>query len=153
MCNFRNRIESTDIMWKFKMGDVERIINPPEGGILSPFRHEFLQLNNSINVQSVSKLKIYLVNSSYYTNYTLMNTRDSCQIKSRLHLQERGKSSLDPPSLYSYLNINPFFSLLVALMYTNSSTRPGSQSLITAVLLSLFLCEIVCLNWFTNIRF
>jgi hypothetical protein len=90
-CTFFKKVEDpNNVIWRFHLGKFERIINSVDGPVLEPFRHEIIQLNNSQHVKSMSILRINLLNSSYYTNYTLMNVKDMCQQTVRVQLQERG---------------------------------------------------------------
>jgi hypothetical protein len=87
-------------MWKFALpNNVERVINDLDGGILPPFKHVikatnltisngYIVIGHSGTVGSQSILRIPLLNESYYTNYTIMHTRDSCQQTVRVHLKE-----------------------------------------------------------------
>ena len=62
-----------------------------DGGVLAPFKHTLINDNISDeNVQTISKLTVHLVNSSYFTNYSLLHLSDSCQQTVRINLQERG---------------------------------------------------------------
>lgn len=78
-------------MWKFHFGKMERIINDLDGGILPPFQHQIINRNHSpSHINSISILKVNLMNSSYFTNYTIVNVKEMCQQTIRIHLQERG---------------------------------------------------------------
>lgn len=87
-------------MWRFHIGNSERIINPQEGPTLEPFRHDLVHYNNSNMVKSMSLLHIPLLNSSLFTNYTLMNVNDMCQLTVRVHLQETALSYIN--NAYSF---------------------------------------------------
>jgi hypothetical protein len=69
------------------------MIKDLEGQILQPFRHDLITLNNSFTLKpySVSVLKIALLNSSYYTNYTIMSLSGSCSQTVRIIYKEKGK--------------------------------------------------------------
>jgi hypothetical protein len=88
-CFFKQKLAPEEVMWTFKHGGLERVINDFDGGVLSPFRHEFVN-HESEDYHSVSRLTVYLINSSYYTNYTVLNTRDSCKINLHIHLIQTG---------------------------------------------------------------
>lgn len=105
-CAFRKHIENpADVIWRFSLGGhghgkSERIINPLDGPTLEPFRHELVQVNGSWNglsdlaapnhIKTLSILHIRLLNSSYYTNYSLSYIGDTCLVTVRVHLQETG---------------------------------------------------------------
>ena len=84
-----------DIIWKFKLNKNERIITDMDDQtqILPPFQHEFLTLNNSYSSKpyTVSVLKIPLVNSSYFTNYTIISVNANCFQTVRINYKEKGK--------------------------------------------------------------
>jgi hypothetical protein len=111
-CIFISRIQDpSDIMWKFSLNKMERIINDLDGGVLAPFQHSIRNTNLTISNNGVitkvlpgqlsgsqSVLRVPLLNESYYTNYTIMHTRDSCQQTIRVHLKE---------TALGYSNANP----------------------------------------------
>jgi hypothetical protein len=80
------------------MNKNERIITDmdDQNQILPPFQHEFLTLNNSYSSKpySVSVLKIPLVNSSYFTNYTIISINSGCFQTVRINYKEKGKKNL-----------------------------------------------------------
>jgi hypothetical protein len=131
-CIFINRLDDpSDIMWKFSLNRMERVINDLDGGVLHPFKHVVksktnLTLSSSGGIVaanghaggSQSILRIPLLNESYYTNYTIMHTRDSCQQTIRVHLKETalGYSSagrvITQPFTLALLVLAPLTSLI-----------------------------------------
>ena len=125
-CYFVNRIEDpSDIMWRFNFNKAERIINDLDGGILAPFRHILRHASSSSSSNhsnsnrygnaasssgSQSLLRIHLLNSSYYTNYTIMHTRDSCQQTIRIRLGEQALGYSQASAL-SQVPISYFYTL------------------------------------------
>ncbi|CAF0714989.1 unnamed protein product [Brachionus calyciflorus] len=91
ICKFSKKVEDpSDIVWKFNMGNHQRIITDMDGGVLAPFKHTLI--NDDSSFYSISKLTVYLVNASYYTNYSLLHLSDMCQQNVRINLQERALS-------------------------------------------------------------
>jgi hypothetical protein len=93
-CRFRNKLQSPlDIMWKYEMGKDERMAFDMDGVVYRPFKHEVLTLKNSQtdHEYSISVLTIQLLNSSYFTNYSIMDLNGQCQQTVKIHLKERGK--------------------------------------------------------------
>jgi len=131
-CIFRKRIENHyDIMWLFHAGKSERVINPMDGPTLEPFAHELIQVNGSQHgqqphlIKSVSLLHIRLLNSTFFTNYTLMTVGDTCQINIRVHLQETAMSyinssafTLQPSSFHLILSL---FIYVIARRFFDTS--------------------------------
>ncbi|RNA05872.1 hypothetical protein BpHYR1_038079 [Brachionus plicatilis] len=100
-CVFYKKVKNpTDIIWRFTLGNYQRLITNLEGDLLAPFKHTLVNDNiDDPNVQSISKLTIYLANESYYTNYTLVHFSEMCQQTIRLNLQERASSLINTGSL------------------------------------------------------
>lgn len=91
-CVFYKKVENpTEILWKFTLGNYQRLIINLEGDLLAPFKHTLINENiDDPSVKSISRLTVYLANESYYTNYTLVHLSEMCQQTIRLNLQERG---------------------------------------------------------------
>lgn len=92
-CKFKRKTSLDDIMWKFHMNKNERLIkNMIDNDILAPFKHELIDLNNSYSSSqyTISVLKVPLINSTYYTNYTIVSISGSCYQTVRINYKARG---------------------------------------------------------------
>ena len=124
-CTFVNRIEDpSDVIWKFRFNKNERIINDFDGGVLQPFRHYLKKASGvvqfpggeSIEGATQSILRINLLNETYYTNYTIMHTRDSCQQTIRVQFRERALGYSRSSSIFNISSLISSIMLLITFL-------------------------------------
>jgi hypothetical protein len=137
-CQFLNRIDDpSDIMWKFNFNRMERIINDLDGGVLAPFKHAIRHSSNVAHMKryglserkrqlsissshgSLSVLRIHLLNSSYFTNYTIMHTRDSCQQTMRVRLAEQALGYSSGSRNLVFFMFKDFYVFLHVILFTS----------------------------------
>lgn len=98
-CEFREELsDQFDILWKVRLDKVERLAYNHVGETMQPFRHEVRTKVDPFSQRkySISVLKVPLLNSSYYTNYSIWSISGQCHKTIRIRLKERGES------LFSY---------------------------------------------------
>lgn len=124
-CKFNKKIDNPlDIVWKFQMEKGERMAVDMDGYVMPPFQHNILNYNDSFSNDqySISVLKINLINSSYFTNYSIWSLNGGCKQTVRIHLKER------------------------ALGYTNAASTVGASLYFTNLLSLLLIIYNVSIN-------
>lgn len=93
-CQFHHLVKDPlDIIWMFQMGDTKRVLYDDEGNTMAPFKHELVDMNthDPHHAYSMSILQVPLLNSSYFTNYTLSSVSGGCHRTVHIQLEERCK--------------------------------------------------------------
>ena len=92
-CVFRNKIQDPlDIVWRYQLEKGERMAYDFEGQTMSPFKHEIVHIDGPFPQvpHSISILTIRLLNSSYFTNYSIFSLKGNCFVNVKVNLKETG---------------------------------------------------------------
>jgi hypothetical protein len=81
-------------MWKYQADKGERMAYDFDGQVLPPFKHEILKVDEPFPQvpHSISILTVRLVNSSYFTNYSIYSVKGNCYVNVKLNLKETALS-------------------------------------------------------------
>lgn len=90
-CIFRNKIQDPlDIMWKYQIEKGERMAYDFDGQTMRPFKHDIVHIDEPFPQvpHSISILTIPLLNSSYFTNYSIFSVKGNCYVNVKVNLKE-----------------------------------------------------------------
>ncbi len=84
-------------MWKYQVEKGERMAYDFDGQTMAPFKHEIVHIDEPFPQvpHSISILTVHLLNSSYFTNYSIFSVKGNCYVNVKINLKETGMLFVD----------------------------------------------------------